>query len=174
MEYGFESHPYLNPTHRFTLALQLSPAVVSITKTTIAHNPIFRSLHRYYESEPFVKVGLKNISDADLPVNVSLFVPTMMDNPHSETITLPPKSEEEYDIGISFSSDVLTSKKSTFDSNRLYDVCTCSRFKCITRMYLLSFILQFLLLAIYKINGPHIVKKLLGRMTQRAPWWVMR
>ncbi len=116
MEYGFESHPYLNPTHRFTLALQLSPAVVSITKTTIAHNPIFRSLHRYYESEPFVKVGLKNISDADLPVNVSLFVPTMMDNPHSETVTLPPKSEEEYDIGISFSSDVLTSKKSTFDN----------------------------------------------------------
>ena len=40
----------------------------------------------------------------------------MMDNPHSETVTLPPKSEEEYDIGISFSSDVLTSKKSTFDN----------------------------------------------------------
>ena len=40
----------------------------------------------------------------------------MMDNPHSETVTLPPKSEEEYDIGISFSSDVLTSKKATFDN----------------------------------------------------------
>jgi len=116
MEYGYESVPYLDPTHRFTIALQLSPAVVSITKTTIAHNPIFRSLHRYYESEPFVKVGLKNISDADLPVDVSLFVPTMMDNPHSETVTLPPKSEEEYDIGVSFSSDVLTSKKATFDN----------------------------------------------------------
>ncbi len=116
MEYGYESVPYLEPTHRFTIALQLSPAVVSITKTTIAHNPIFRSLHRYYESEPFVKVGLKNISDVDLPVDVSLFVPTMMDNPHSETVTLPPKSEEEYDIGVSFSSDVLTSKKATFDN----------------------------------------------------------
>ena len=116
MEYGYESVPFLEPTHRFTLALQLSPAVVSITKTTVAHNPIFRSLHRYYESEPFVKVGLKNISDEDLPVNVSLFVPTMMDNPHSETVTLPPKSEEEYDIGVSFSSDVLTSKKATFDN----------------------------------------------------------
>ncbi len=116
MEYGFESHPFLNPTHRFSVALQFSPAVVSITKTTISHNPIFRSLHRYYESEPFVKVGLKNISDDDLPVNVSLFVPTMMDNPHSETVTLPPKSEEDYDIGVSFSSDVLTSKKATFDN----------------------------------------------------------
>ena len=115
-EYGYESHPYLNPTHRFSLALQFSPAVVSITKTTISHNPIFRSLHRYYESEPFVNVGLKNISDADLPVNVSLFVPTMMDNPHSETVTLPPKSDEEYEIGVSFSSDVLTSKKATFDN----------------------------------------------------------
>mgnify|MGYP001175843713 CR=1 FL=1 len=116
MEYGYESHPYLEPTHRITLSLQLSPAVVSITKTTIAHNPIFRSLHRYYESEPFIKVGLKNISDEDLPVNVSLFVPTMMDNPHSESVTLPPKSDEEYDVGISFSSDVLTSKKATFDN----------------------------------------------------------
>ena len=116
MEYGYESHPYLEPTHRISLALQFSPAVVSITTTMVAHNPIFRSLHRYYESEPFVKVGLKNISDADLPVNVSLFVPTMMDNPHSETVTLPPKSEEEYDIGVSFSSDVLTSKKATFDN----------------------------------------------------------
>ena len=115
-EYGYESHPYLNPTHRISIALQFSPAVVSITKTTISHNPIFRSLHRYYESEPFVNVGLKNISDADLPVNVSLFVPTMMDNPHSETVTLPPKSDEEYEIGVSFSSDVLTSKKATFDN----------------------------------------------------------
>ena len=98
------------------MALQLSPAVVSITSTVISHNPIFRSLHRYYESEPFVKVGLKNISDADLPVDVSLYLPTMMDNPHSESVTLPPKSEEEYEIGVSFSSDVLTSKKSTFDN----------------------------------------------------------
>ena len=116
VEYGYESHPYLNPNHRITLALQLSPAVVSITSTVISHNPIFRSLHRFYESEPFVKVGLKNISDADLPVNVSLLLPTMMDNPHSETITLPPKSEDEYDIGVSFSADVLTSKKATFDN----------------------------------------------------------
>ena len=115
-EYGYESHPYLETTHRISIALQFSPAVVSITKTLISHNPIFRSLHRYYESEPFVKVGLKNISDADLPVSVSLFVPTMMDGPHSETVTLPPKSEEEYDIGVSFSSDVLTSKKATFDN----------------------------------------------------------
>ena len=95
-----ENHPYLEPTQRLSLSLQLSPAVVSITSTVISQNPIFRSLHRYYESEPFAKVGLKNISDGDLPVNVSLFVPTMMDNPHSETVTLPPKSEEEYDIGV--------------------------------------------------------------------------
>ena len=39
-----------------------------------------------------------------------------MDNPHSETITLPPKSDDEYKLGVSFASDVLTSKKSTFDN----------------------------------------------------------
>ena len=83
LEYGYESHPYLPPTHRFTAALQFSPAVVSISAAEIKHNPIFRSLHRYYESESFISVEIKNISDADLPVDVSLYLPTMMDNPHS-------------------------------------------------------------------------------------------
>jgi len=116
LEYGFENHPYLGQTNRFSIALQFSPAVVSITSTVINHNPIFRSLHRYYETNPFAKVGIKNISDADLPVNVSLFLPTMMSNPHSETITLPPKSDEEYELGVSFSADVLTTKKAAFDN----------------------------------------------------------
>ena len=116
IEYGYEDHTYLEPTHRFSLVFQLSPAVVSIGNSVINHNPIFRSLHRYYETNPFLKVGLKNISDADLPVSVSLFVPTMMDNPHSENLILPPKSDDEYELGVSFSSDVLTSKKATFDN----------------------------------------------------------
>ena len=48
-EYGYEAHPYLEPTYRYSLSLQLSPAVVSINSASINHNPIFRSLHRYYE-----------------------------------------------------------------------------------------------------------------------------
>ena len=40
----------------------------------------------------------------------------MMSNPHSETITLPPKSDEEYELGVSFSADVLTTKKAAFDN----------------------------------------------------------
>lgn len=116
VEYGYETQPYLDPTHRFSFALQFSPDVVSITSTTISHNPIFRSLHRYYESEPFAKIGIKNISDEDLPVDVSLFVPTMMENPHTQSVILPPKSDEEYEIDISFASDVLSSKKATFDN----------------------------------------------------------
>ena len=112
---GLKATLSLNPTHLNFHQQALSPAVVSITKT-LHCNLIFRSLHRYYESELHLLSGSKNISDADLPVDVSLFVPTMMDNPHSEAIILPPKSEEEYDIGISFSSDVLTSKKATFDN----------------------------------------------------------
>ncbi|MBJ13099.1 MAG: hypothetical protein CMG62_08520 [Candidatus Marinimicrobia bacterium] len=116
VNYGFEQQPYLDPTHRVSLVYQLSPAVVSIGNSTINYNPIFRSLHRYYEANPFMKVGIKNISDEDLPVTVSVLLPTMMDNAHSESITLPPKSDEEYDLGVSFSSDVLTSKKATFDN----------------------------------------------------------
>ena len=40
----------------------------------------------------------------------------MMENPHSESIVLPPKSDEEYELGVSFSSDVLTSAKASFDN----------------------------------------------------------
>ena len=116
VEYGYETQKYLDPIHRISFALQLSPDVVSITTTQISHNPIFRSLHRYYESEPFAKIGIKNISDEDLPVDVSLFVPTMMENPHNQSVILPPKSDDEYEIDISFSSDVLSSKKATFDN----------------------------------------------------------
>ena len=115
-EYGYEAHPYLDPTYRYSVSIQLSPAVVSISSAQIEQNPIFRSLHRYYESNPFVTVGIKNISDADLPVDVSLYLPTMMESPHSESIILPPKSDEEYELGISFSSDVLTSAKASFDN----------------------------------------------------------
>ena len=115
-EYGYEAHPYLDPTYRYSVSIQLSPAVVSISSAQIEQNPIFRSLHRYYESNPFVTVGIKNISDADLPVDVSLYLPTMMESPHTEAIILPPKSDEEYELGISFSSDVLTSAKASFDN----------------------------------------------------------
>ena len=115
-EYGYESHPYLAPTYRYSLSLQLSPAVVSISSAKINHNPIFRSLHRYYEAKPFVKTNIKNISDSELPVEVSLYLPTMMESPYSESIILPPKSDEEYEIGVSFSSDVLSSAKAAFDN----------------------------------------------------------
>ena len=115
-EYGYESHPYLEPTYRYSLSLQLSPAVVSINSASINHKPIFRSLHRYYEGSPFVKAKIKNISDSELPVDVSFYIPTMMENPHTESITLPPKSDETYNLGVSFSSDVLTSAKASFDN----------------------------------------------------------
>ena len=85
-EYGYESHPYLEPTYRYSLSLQLSPAVVSINSAAINHNPIFRSLHRYYEGTPFVKTNIKNISDAELPVDVSFFIPTTVSYTH---LTLP-------------------------------------------------------------------------------------
>ena len=62
------------------------------------------------------KANIKNISDSELPVDVSFYIPTMMENPHTESITLPPKSDETYNLGVSFSSDVLTSAKASFDN----------------------------------------------------------
>ena len=59
---------------------------------------------------------IRDRSDSELPVDVSFYIPTMMENPHTESITLPPKSDEMYNLGVSFSSDVLTSAKASFDN----------------------------------------------------------
>ncbi|MEE9166614.1 MAG: tetratricopeptide repeat protein [Candidatus Neomarinimicrobiota bacterium] len=115
-DYSFEQNPYLYPTHRFSLSFQLRPALVSITSASVLHTPLFRSLYHFYEDEEFAQVTLKNSADKDLPVKVSLYVPTMMETPHEENIVLPAKTVQEYTLGATFSDDILTSPRAPFDN----------------------------------------------------------
>ncbi|MCH7763074.1 MAG: tetratricopeptide repeat protein [Candidatus Marinimicrobia bacterium] len=115
IDYAYEIHPWLFPTHRISLSLQFRPALVSIKSASIKPNPVFRSLHRHYESGDFAEVTLKNSSERELPVEVSLFIPTTMDVPHEERIVLPPKSKNQYNLGVTFSNKILTNLDAAFD-----------------------------------------------------------
>jgi len=114
-DYAFENHPDLFPTHRLSLSMQLRPALVTIKSAAIKPTPVFRSMHRFYESSVFAEVSLKNSAPADLPVSVSIFVPTMMDAAHEENIILPGNSTDEYQLGITFSNDILNAPEAAFD-----------------------------------------------------------
>lgn len=115
-DYSFEQNPLLFPTHRISLSFQIRPALVSITSASVAYTPLFRSLYRYYEDQEFAHVTLKNTADRELPVRVSLFVPTMMESPHEENLVLPPKTVLEYPLGATFSDQILTSDRASFDN----------------------------------------------------------
>ncbi len=115
VDYAFENHPDLFPTHRLSLSFQFRPALINIKSAVINPNPVFRSLHRHYESSEFAEVSIKNSADADLPVKVSIFVPTMMKEPHEENLILPGNSTEDYSLGVTFSGDILTAAEAAFD-----------------------------------------------------------
>lgn len=115
IDYGFESNPYLFPTHRISIGFQFQPALVSIESAGIIPIPIFRSLHRHYEDQDFAEVTLKNSAEKNLPVTVSLYVPTVMETPHSEQLLLPPGSSDLYPLGVTFAEDILSSPQAAFD-----------------------------------------------------------
>lgn len=115
IDYAYEVNPLLFPTHRISVSFQFRPALVSIKSAKIIPNPIFRSLHRHYESSDFAQVTLKNSSERELPVDVSLFIPTTMDVPHEEHITLPALSTDQYGLSVTFSNKILTEQEATFD-----------------------------------------------------------
>ena len=62
-----------------------------------------------------LKANIKNISDSELPVDVSLH--TNYDGKSTYRINYTTsESDETYNLGVSFSSDVLTSAKASFDN----------------------------------------------------------
>jgi len=115
IDYAYEDNSLIFPTHRISLSLQLRPALVEIKSASIKPTPVFRSLHRHYESGGFADITLKNSSDRDLPVDVSLFVPTTMDSPHEEHLVLPAKSNKQYELSVTFSNEILTATDAAFD-----------------------------------------------------------
>ncbi len=116
LDYAFEHHPVLPPTHHVTLGLSYNASIVNIKDAIVRPAPIFKSLYRTYEEADFVDVVLRNASANALPVTVSIDVPTLTKTPHEETVVLPAQSTERYGFTLTFPQDLLSTQPSYYDN----------------------------------------------------------
>lgn len=116
LDYAYERHPVLAPTHYTSLTLAYNPRVVSIKDATIRPNPIFRSLYRHYQELDFFDVVIGNSSQEPIEATVSLMLPKVMSVPHQEQVVLPPQSTEKYTFKVTFDQDLFNQPEAYFDN----------------------------------------------------------
>ncbi len=116
IDYAYERHPVLAPTHYTSLSLAYNPRVVTIKDATIRPNPIFRSLYRHYQETDFFDVVISNSATEAIRASVSLFLPKVMSVPHQETVLLPPQSNEKYTFKVTFDSDLFNQDEAYYDN----------------------------------------------------------
>lgn len=116
LDYAFENHPALPATHHLSMALSYNPSLVTIKDALVRQAPIFKSLYKTYEATDFIDVVIKNSSAEELPVTVSIDIPTLTKTPHEQSITLPPNSTDRYGFKLTFPQDILSTQSSYYDN----------------------------------------------------------
>ncbi len=115
LDYAYERHPVLAPTHHFGLSLDYAPHVVTIKSAAIKPSPVYRSLYRHYEESDFVDVVLGNASEEPVRASVRVMLPRVMRTPHQETVTLPPLSNREFAFGVTFDPELFNTPEAKYD-----------------------------------------------------------
>ena len=116
LDYAYLHHPDLPNTHMFSISFFYNPSLVSIKSAEIKPVPLFRSFYRKYEEDEFAEVILKNAGQKELPVSVSLDVPTLMETPAEVNLVLPPQSTESYPLKVTFSPEILAAERAPYDN----------------------------------------------------------
>ncbi len=116
IDYAYERHPVLAPTHYTSISLAYNPRVISIKDATIRPNPIFRSLYPHYQENDFFDVVISNSATEAIEASVSLFLPKVMSVPHREQVTLPPQSNEKYTFKVTFDTDLFNRDEAYYDN----------------------------------------------------------
>lgn len=116
LDYAYERHPVLPPTHYTALTLAYNPRLITVKEASIRPNPVFRSLYRHYQDGDFVDVVIGNSSQEPVSAAVSLMVPKMMSVPHQEQVVLPPQSTEKYAFKVTFDPDLFNQPEAYYDN----------------------------------------------------------
>ncbi|MFH1008125.1 MAG: tetratricopeptide repeat protein [Candidatus Latescibacterota bacterium] len=116
LDYAYQTHPFLSDTHQFSMSLLYHPAFVTIKDAVLRERPLFRSLYRYYEDRMLVDVVFRNSAHEELPVTVSIDVPTMTETTYEETCVLPAQTTKTFSFPIAFSDTLLLSSVSGYDN----------------------------------------------------------
>jgi tetratricopeptide (TPR) repeat protein len=115
LDYAFERHPILEPTHFLSATVSYNPRVVAIGEAGIRPNPVFRSLYRHYQENDFFDVVLSNRDQEPIRTTVSLFIPGMMSAPHTEEVVLSPQSTRQYSFQVTFDEELFHRPEANFD-----------------------------------------------------------
>ena len=116
IDYAYERHPVLAPTHYTSISLAYNPRVITIKDAIVRPNPIFRSLYPHYQENDFFDVVISNSATEAVEASVSLFLPKVMSVPHRETVILPPQSNEKYTFKVTFDSDLFNKDEAYYDN----------------------------------------------------------
>ncbi len=116
IDYAYERHPVLAPTHYTSIALAYNPRVINIKDALIRPNPVFRSLYPHYQENDFFDVVISNSATEAIEASVSLFLPKVMSVPHREQVTLPPQSNEKYTFKVTFDTDLFNRDEAYYDN----------------------------------------------------------
>ncbi|MEE3259679.1 MAG: tetratricopeptide repeat protein [Candidatus Latescibacterota bacterium] len=116
LDYAYERHPILPPTHYTSLSLAYNPRVVTIKDVIIRPNPIFRSLYQHYQETDFFDVVISNSAPEPIAATVGIFLPKVMSVPHQEMVLLPPQSNEKYTFKVTFDTDLFNQPEAYFDN----------------------------------------------------------
>ncbi len=116
LDYAYERHPILPPTHYFSAVLAYNPRVVSIKDALIRPSPIFRSLYQHYQENEFFHVNISNSSQDPIAATVSLMLPKVMSVPHQEEVVLPPQSTEQYSFKVTFDQALFNQPEAAYDN----------------------------------------------------------
>ncbi|MFH1566509.1 MAG: tetratricopeptide repeat protein [Gemmatimonadota bacterium] len=115
LDYAYEQHPVLSPTHYTSVSLAYNPRVITIKDATVRPSPVFYSLYPHYQEGDFFDVVLSNSAPEPIEVTVGLFLPKAMSVPHQERLVLPAQSTEKYAFTVTFDPDLFNQPEARFD-----------------------------------------------------------
>jgi tetratricopeptide (TPR) repeat protein len=105
--YSFQSHPMLDATHTFGVAVDftLAPKLVDVSDASL--QPLFASFYKTYATEPTGEVVLTSLTDQPVEVRVSVMQKQVMDEPSERTLYLRPGAATRVPVTLPLSPRVV-------------------------------------------------------------------
>ena len=116
LDYAYERHPVLAPTHFLSVTMSYNPQVVVIKEAAIRPHPVYSSLYRHYQEHDFFDVVLRNTDPEPVTATVSLMLPKLMTVPHREEVEIPPRATQRFSFPVTFDEALFHLPEASFDS----------------------------------------------------------
>jgi len=106
-DYALVEHSTLGSTNNFGISLDFNfnPSQVRIEKVE-AHD-LYASFYKTYAKTPFGKLQIRNLDDKPLTTKLSVYVPSLMEQPSEQEVVLRPRATQDVPLTAVFSNRML-------------------------------------------------------------------